>query len=102
MKIKKRMSAPYRAVASRLKKLIATGRVIEGSLCRTDRGEAIRYQLSDRATGIPRSLYVPQDFSDDVQQWSANWSAAKAMLRELACPLARLPDYVIQYRQYLS
>ena len=34
--IKKRMSAPYRETASMLKKLIAEGRVIEGSLCRAD------------------------------------------------------------------
>ena len=48
------MSAPYREVASRLKKLLATGRVIEGSLCRADRGDAVRYQLSDsRRTVLP-------------------------------------------------
>ena len=81
--IKKRMSAPYREVASRLKKLLATGRVIEGSLCRADRGDAVRYQLSDRATGSQRSLYVPQDFADDVARWSANWATVKALLREL-------------------
>ena len=42
-----------------------------------------RYQLSARATGSQRSLYVPQDFADDVALWSANWATVKALLREL-------------------
>ena len=86
--IKKRMSAPYREAASRLKKLIAEGRVIEGSLCRADRGEAVRRQLTDRAAGSPRTLYVPEDFAADVAEWTANWARARALMKELSA-LAR-------------
>ena len=49
--IRKRMSAPYREVSSRLKRLLSEGGVIEGSLYRADRGSTPRHQLSDRATG---------------------------------------------------
>ena len=68
--IKKRMSAPYREVASRLKKLLSEGRVIEGSLYRSDRGNTPRHQLSDRAQGKYRNIYVPADFEEDVSAYA--------------------------------
>ena len=71
--IKKRMSAPYREVTSRLKRLLTEGRVIEGSLYR-----------SDRATGRFRNIYVPADFAEDVGAWSANWAEAKRLLKEMS------------------
>ena len=52
---KKTMSSPYREVASRLKKLLSEGMVIEGSLYRSDRGATPRHQLSDRAAGKYRA-----------------------------------------------
>ena len=79
--IKKRMSAPYREVSSRLKRLLTEGRVIEGSLYRSDRGNTPRHQLSDRATGRFRNIYVPADFAEDVAAWSANWAEAKQIGR---------------------
>ena len=82
--IKKRMSAPYREVSSRLKRLLTEGRVIEGSLYRSDRGNTPRHQLSDRATGRFRNIYVPADFAEDVAAWSANWAEAKRLLKEMS------------------
>ena len=82
--IKKRMSAPYREVSSRLKKLLMEGRVIEGSLYRSDRGNTPRHQLSDRAQGKYRNIYVPADFAADVAAWSANWAEAKRLLKEMS------------------
>ena len=82
--IKKRMSAPYREVSSRLKRLLTEGRVIEGSLYRADRGNTPRHQLSDRATGRFRNIYVPADFAEDVAAWSANWAEAKRLLKEMS------------------
>ena len=35
----------------------------EGSLYRADRGNTQRHQLSDRATGRFRNIYVPADFA---------------------------------------
>lgn len=82
--IKKRMSAPYREVSSRLKRLLTEGRVIEGSLYRSDRGNTPRHQLSDRAQGKYRNIYVPEDFAQDVAAWSANWAEAKRLLKEMS------------------
>ena len=76
--IKKRMSAPYREVSSRLKRLLTEGRVIEGSLYRSDRGNTPRHQLSDRATGRFRNIYVPADFAEDVAAWSAKLGGGEA------------------------
>lgn len=81
--IKKRMSAPYREVSGRLKRLLPEGRVVEGSLYRSDRGNTPRHQLSDRATGRFRNIYVPADFAEDVAAWSANWAEAKRLLKEM-------------------
>ena len=78
------MSAPYREVSSRLKRLLTEGRVIEGSLYRADRGNTPRHQLSDRATGRFRNIYIPADFADDVAAWSANWAEAKRLLKEMS------------------
>lgn len=78
------MSAPYREVSSRLKRLLTQGRVIEGSLYRSDRGNTPRHQLSDRATGKYRNIYVPEDFAEDVAEWSANWAEAKRLLKQMS------------------
>ena len=82
--IKKRMSAPYREVSSRLKRLLSEGGVIEGSLYRADRGNTPRHQLSDRATGRFRSIYVPADFAPLVADWSARWAEAKRLMKEMS------------------
>ena len=78
------MSAPYREVSSRLKRLLSEGGVIEGSLYRADRGNTPRHQLSDRATGRFRSIYVPADFAPLVADWSARWAEAKRLLKEMS------------------
>ena len=82
--IKKRMSAPYREVSSRLKRLLSEGGVIEGSLYRADRGGTPRHQLSDRATGRFRNIYVPADFAPLVADWSARWAEAKRLMKEMS------------------
>lgn len=78
------MSSPYREVASRLKKLLSEGMVIEGSLYRSDRGATPRHQLSDRAAGKYRNIFVPEDFAPLVAEWSENWAKAKALLKEMS------------------
>ena len=74
------MSAPYREVSSRLKRLLSEGGVIEGSLYRADRGNTPRHQLSDRATGRFRNIYVAPLVAD----WSARWAEAKRLLKEMS------------------
>ena len=61
------MSAPYREVSSRLKRLLSEGGLIEGSLYRAD-----------------RSIYVPADFAPLVADWSARWAEAKRLLKEMS------------------
>jgi len=78
------MSAPYREVSSRLKRLLSEGGLIEGSLYRADRGNTPRHQLSDRATGRFRSIYVPADFAPLVADWSARWAEAKRLMKEMS------------------
>ena len=78
------MSAPYREVSSRLKRLLSEGGVIEGSLYRADRGSTPRHQLSDRATGRFRNIYVPADFAAVVADWSARWAEAKRLMKEMS------------------
>ena len=81
---KRRVSAPYREVSSRLKRLLSEGGVIEGSLYRADRGGTPRHQLSDRATGRFRNIYVPADFAPLVADWSARWAEAKRLMKEMS------------------
>ena len=62
----------------------ALGNLLEGSLCRADCGEAVRYQLTDKVAGRSRTLYVPADMAMEVRQWTQNWKQAKRLLRELS------------------
>ena len=78
------MSAPYREVSGRLKRLLSEGGVMEGSLYRADRGNTPRHQLSDRATGRFRNIYVPADFAPVVADWTARWAEAKRLMKEMS------------------
>ena len=65
-------------------RLGALGNLLEGSLCRADRGDAVRFQLTDKVAGRSRTLYVPADMAMEVRQWTQNWKQAKRLLRELS------------------
>src|SRR5690554_190841 len=65
-------------------RLGALGNLLEGSLCRADRGDAVRFQLTDKVAGRSRTLYVPADMAEEVRQWTQNWNQAKRLLRELS------------------
>ncbi len=67
-----------------MESLGALGNLLEGSLCRADRGEAVRYQLTDKVVGRSRTLYVPADMAEEVRQWTQNWKQAKRLLKELS------------------
>ncbi len=64
--------------------LAAIGNVLEGSLCRADRGESIRYQLTDKVAGKSRTLYVPVDMAGEVREWTQNWKKAKLILKKIS------------------
>lgn len=81
MKTQPSLKARRRKATERLG---ALGNLLEGSLCRADRGEAVRYQLTDKVAGRSRTLYVPADMAMEVRQWTQNWKQAKRLLRELS------------------
>ena len=79
----KQKSAPRRR-ADALRALAGLGPVIEGSLCRADRGGSPRRQLTDRPAGRTRTLYVPAGRAGEVLRWAENWKRARALLKELS------------------
>ena len=81
MKTQLSLMARRRKAKERLR---ALGNLLEGSLCRADRGEAVRFQLTDKVAGRSRTLYVPADMAMEVRQWTQNWKQAKRLLRELS------------------
>jgi len=67
-----------------MEKLGTLGNLLEGSLYRADRGEAVRYQLTDKVANKSRTLYVPADMAKEVREWTQNWKQAKRLLKELS------------------
>ena len=67
-----------------MEQLASLGNMLEGSLCRADRGESIRYQLTDKSAGRSRTLYVSADMAVEVREWTQNWKKAKRLLKELS------------------
>ena len=56
---KTKNTAAYRRVASRLKRLLGEGQVIEGSLSRVTAGSAAHWHLTRKVNGRTQTLYVP-------------------------------------------
>jgi hypothetical protein len=67
-----------------LRAFAALGPMVEGSLCRADRGGQPRWQLTDRPAGKTRTLYVPAQRVEEVRAWTANWKRAKELLKVLS------------------
>jgi hypothetical protein len=80
--MKAKTASQLRTAARR--ELAGLGPVIEGSLCASRRGGAIRWQLTDRPAGKTRTLYVPAERAAEVRQWTANWKQGKGLLRALS------------------
>jgi hypothetical protein len=59
MKFLKKDRRAYAAKASALKRLLGSGMLLEGSLTRSMRGGSEHCQLTDKADGRTRTLYVP-------------------------------------------
>ena len=80
---KTKETAAYRRVASRLKKLLSDGQVIEGSLSRVTAGSAAHWHLTRKADGRTQTLYVPMSSVEEVRDWILRWKEAKSLLKEL-------------------
>ena len=80
---KTRLTAAYRRVASRLKKLLTDGQVIEGSLSRVTAGSAAHWHLTRKVNGRTQTLYVQMSSVEEVRGWIRRWREAKGLLKEL-------------------
>ena len=76
-------TAAYRRVASRLKRLLGEGQVIEGSLSRVTAGSAAHWHLTRKVNGRTQTLYVPMSSVEEVRDWIRRWKEAKGLLKEL-------------------
>ena len=70
MNLKKREWAPYRRVASRLRKILGEGPVMDGTLSSIDLGTSVRYQLTRKEDGRTKTIYVPQRAAAEVADWT--------------------------------
>ena len=80
---KTKEAAAYRRVASRLKRLLTDGQVIEGSLSRVTAGSAAHWHLTRKVNGRTQTLYVPVSSVEEVRGWVRRWREAKGLLKEL-------------------
>ena len=81
---KKKETAAYRREASKLKKLLTDGMVIEGTLSEVRAGSAVHYQLTRKVNGRTRTDYVPLDMKAEVEDWTRRWKSAKTLLKVLS------------------
>ena len=79
---KTRNTAAYRRVASRLKRLLGEGQVIEGSLSRVTAGSAAHWHLTRKVNGRTQTLYVPMSSVEEVRGWIRRWKE-EAAIRKL-------------------
>lgn len=84
MNIKKKDWAPYRRVASELKRLLGKGPVMDGTLSSVDLGSSVRYQLTRKEGGKTKTLYVPARAAEEIADWTGRWREARSLLRELS------------------
>lgn len=83
MNLKKRGWAPYRRVASRLKRILGDGPVMDGTLSCVDLGSSVRYQLTRKEDGRTKTVYVPLR-EEEVGDWTGRWREVRELLAELA------------------
>ena len=76
--------AAYRREASKLKKLLTDGIVIEGTLSEVHAGSAVHYQLTRKVNGRTQTDYVPLAMKAEVEDWTRRWKSAKTLLKGLS------------------
>lgn len=84
MNLKKRGWAPYRRVASRLKKVLGGGPVMDGTLSKVDLGSSVRYQLTRKEDGRTKTVYVPSRAAEEVADWTGRWREVRDLLKEMS------------------
>ena len=84
MKIQKKDRRAYAARASALKRLLGAGMLVEGSLNMSMRGESEHWQLTDKAEGKTRTLYVPARHAAEVTESIELWKRVRQAMKELS------------------
>ena len=84
MNLKKGEWAPYRRVASRLRKILGEGPVMDGTLSSIDLGTSVRYQMTRKEDGRTKTIYVPQRAAAEVADWTGRWRQVRELLKELS------------------
>ena len=84
MKIKKSDRRAYASKASALKRMIGRGMLLEGSLNASMRGGSEHWQLTDKADGKTRTLYVPARHAAEVTEALALWKEVRSALKGLS------------------
>lgn len=84
MNLKKKDWAPYRRVASRLRKILGEGPVMDGTLSRVDLGSSVRYQLTRKEDGRTKTIYVPVRAAAEVGDWTGRWREVRELLKEMS------------------
>ena len=73
----------YRQTASRLRALLGSGILPEGSLCRARTGGKERWQLTRKARGRTQTLYVPDRDAEALRRATQRHREAARLFREL-------------------
>ena len=84
MKIQKKWKRACAAKASALKRLLGRGMPLEGSLNMSMRGGSEHWQLTDKAGGKSRTLYVPARHVAEVTASIELWKRVRQGLKELS------------------
>ena len=84
MKIQKKDRRAYAAKASALKRLLGAGMLLEGSLNMSMRGGSEHWQLTDKADGKTRTLYVPARHAAEVTESIERWKQVRQATKELS------------------
>lgn len=81
--------AGYRSVASRLRKELGKGMILEGSVCRVSAGAA-HWHLTRKVKGRTTTLYIPDAEVEAVKEATARWREVRRLVKELGEEARRL------------
>ncbi|MBR4253033.1 MAG: hypothetical protein IKQ15_12180 [Kiritimatiellae bacterium] len=82
-------TAAYRRTLSRLRAVLGSGMILEGSVCRVSAGAA-HWHLTRKANGRTSTLYVPDAEVGAVKEAAARWKEVRALVKELGEEARRL------------
>ena len=79
----KKVLSQYRQTASRLRALLGSGIMPEGSLCKARTGGKERWQLTRKVRGRTQTLYVPESEAAALKEATARHREAAKLFRAL-------------------